>query len=328
MYVVAVAGGLGNLGRLITDALFENGKHEVYVISRKVPEDFPTRISPLTGKEYLPIIQTNYGSESEMARLLEKHNIHTVICTLAIGFQAACDSQIALVRASEQASTVKRFIPSEFNLDYDLGDDVLPFPDKWFHNVARRELEKSSLEFTYIYPGMFMDYFGMPHVSTHLRELYIVIDPTNGVAYVPGDGEAKLAMSYAMDVVKYTALALDLEKWPRVMTTASCAMTLNQIVALTEKNLGRKLKLTYQQIPALLKHDSKTLPGNIVVTDKFPGGLEKIMALTADLEASIGLGAYDFDKLPEHLNLVDHFVGKTEPPKKIEDVLEMAWKGR
>uniref|UniRef100_A0A0C4DJJ7 NmrA-like domain-containing protein n=1 Tax=Fusarium oxysporum (strain Fo5176) TaxID=660025 RepID=A0A0C4DJJ7_FUSOF len=191
-----------------------------------------------------------------------------------------------------------------------------------------RELEKSSLEFTYIYPGMFMDYFGMPHVSTHLRELYIVIDPTNGVAYVPGDGEAKLAMSYAKDVVKYTALALDLEKWPRVMTTASCAMTLNQIVALTEKNLGRKLKVTYQQIPALLKHDSKTLPGNIVVTDKYPGGLEKIMALTADLECSIGLGAYDFDKLSEHLNLVDHFVGKTEPPKKIEDVLEMAWKGR
>lgn len=52
----------------------------------QVPEDFLTRISPLTGKEYLPIIQTNYGSESEMARLLEKHNIHTVICTLAIGF--------------------------------------------------------------------------------------------------------------------------------------------------------------------------------------------------------------------------------------------------
>ncbi|KAH6999302.1 NmrA-like family protein [Ilyonectria destructans] len=318
MSVVAVAGGLGNLGRLITEALFENGKHEVYVISRRVSFSL----------EYFPIIHTDYSSESEMARLLEKHNIHTVICTLAIGFQAASDSQMALVRASEQASTVKRFIPSEFNLDYDLGDDVLPFPDKLFHNVARRELEKSSLEFTYIYPGMFMDYFGMPHVSTHLRELYIVIDPANGVAYVPGNGEAKLAMSYAKDVVKYTALALDLEKWPRVMTTASCTMTLNEIVALTEKNLGRKLKVTYQQIPALLKHDSKTLPGNVAVAENFPGGLEKITALTADLEASIGLGAYDFDKLPEHLNLVDHFAGKTEPPKKIEDILEMAWKGR
>ena len=36
MVVVAVAGGLGDLGQLITNALLETGKHEVYVMSRKV----------------------------------------------------------------------------------------------------------------------------------------------------------------------------------------------------------------------------------------------------------------------------------------------------
>lgn len=36
MVVVAVAGGLGDLGRLITQALVVTGKHEVYVLSRKV----------------------------------------------------------------------------------------------------------------------------------------------------------------------------------------------------------------------------------------------------------------------------------------------------
>jgi len=36
MAVVAVAGGMGDLGRPITDALFENGKYEVHVMSRKV----------------------------------------------------------------------------------------------------------------------------------------------------------------------------------------------------------------------------------------------------------------------------------------------------
>jgi uncharacterized protein YbjT (DUF2867 family) len=36
MTVIAVAGGLGDLGRLITDALLETGKYEVYVLSRKV----------------------------------------------------------------------------------------------------------------------------------------------------------------------------------------------------------------------------------------------------------------------------------------------------
>jgi hypothetical protein len=40
MTVVAVAGGLGDLSRLITDALFETGKYEVYIMSRKVIKTF------------------------------------------------------------------------------------------------------------------------------------------------------------------------------------------------------------------------------------------------------------------------------------------------
>lgn len=71
-----------------------------------------------------------------------------------------------------------------------------------------------------------------------------------------------------------------------------------------------------------------TLPGNLSVAEQFPGGVDQITELTADLEASIALGAYDFDKLPSHLNLVDHFAGKIKPPMKVEDILEMAWKGR
>lgn len=36
MVVVVVAGGLGDLGRLIVDALLRTGKHEVYSLTRKV----------------------------------------------------------------------------------------------------------------------------------------------------------------------------------------------------------------------------------------------------------------------------------------------------
>ena len=40
MAVVVVAGGLGDLGRPITDALFESGKYEVYIMSRKARKPF------------------------------------------------------------------------------------------------------------------------------------------------------------------------------------------------------------------------------------------------------------------------------------------------
>lgn len=320
------------LERYVSQSFLVNEQLKLFPIhvtySVQMPKDFAARTSPLTGKSYLPLIQSDYNSETEVAELLVKHNIHTVICTFALDFQAASDSQITLIRAAEQASSVKRFIPSEFNVDYDLGDDVLPYQDKKYHAVGRRELEKTSLEFSYIYPGMFMDYFGMPNITTHLRELFLVIDPTNGVAYVPGDGNAKMAMSFTKDVAQYVALAMELDKWPQVMTTVSSMMTLNEIVALTEKNLGRKLKVTHQSVSSLLNHECMTLPGNLSVAEQFPGGVDQITELTADLEASIALGAYDFDKLPSHLNLVDHFAGKIKPPMKVEDILEMAWKGR
>jgi NAD dependent epimerase/dehydratase family enzyme len=39
MTSVVIAGGRGDLGRLITDAVIETGKHEVYVMTRKVSLD-------------------------------------------------------------------------------------------------------------------------------------------------------------------------------------------------------------------------------------------------------------------------------------------------
>lgn len=41
MSVVAVAGGLGDMGNLITEALIDTGKHEVYVMTRKAGRRAP-----------------------------------------------------------------------------------------------------------------------------------------------------------------------------------------------------------------------------------------------------------------------------------------------
>lgn len=38
MVKVAIAGGSGGLGRVITEAIIATGKHEVFVISRSVSE--------------------------------------------------------------------------------------------------------------------------------------------------------------------------------------------------------------------------------------------------------------------------------------------------
>ncbi|KAJ9149910.1 NAD(P)-binding domain protein [Pleurostoma richardsiae] len=325
MVAVAVAGGLGDMGRLIVEELLKRRKYEVYVLSRRAPAQQTTRISPLSGKEYSPLIQADYTSEDHLVGTLSEYNINTVICAMALDFESAADAQVNLIRAADRAPSVKRFIPSEFNVDYDLGDDVLPYPEKKYHTVGRRELEKTSLEFTYIYNGMFMDYYAMPNVETNLRPLYNVVDASNGVAAIPGDGNTLVALSFTRDVARYTSFLLELEQWPAVATIVGSQITLRQLVSLVEKSLGQALEVAYDPIEKLKKHDATILPSNEPFLGQFPGGRDQVKALLADLGAAMALGAYDFSSLDNSLDVVKYFAGKTEPPLEVEELLKNAW---
>ncbi|KAK4182662.1 hypothetical protein QBC35DRAFT_518708 [Podospora australis] len=304
MSVVAVAGGLGDLGRLITDALFATGKYEVYIMSRK------SLIEELTAK-----------------------HVKVVICAFIMDCDSASDAQLRLIRAAERSASVKRFVPSEFNVEYDVGDDVLPYPEKKYHILARRELAKTtSLEYAYVYPGMFMDYFGLPKVPSTLRPLCFFVDPEAGEAVLPGDGEARMSMTFTTDAARYLALALELDEWPAnyILSTVASTVSLNELVSLIEKSLGRKLRVRYQPVENLLKHESIDLPTNLEIAkqypERFPGGLDQFRALIADLEAGIALGAYDLGNLSDgHVDLVKAFEGKVPPPRRIEEVIEEAW---
>lgn len=265
-----------------------------------------------------------------MVQQLTERRVSVIICTFIMDCDSASDAQLRLIRAADKCACVKRFIPSEFNVEYDVGDDVLPYPEKKFHLAARRELEKTStFEYAYIYPGMFMDYFGLPKVESSLRPLCFFVDPEKGLAVLPDDGEAKMSMTFTTDAARYIALALDLETWPRILTTVVSTVSLNELVRLVEKSLGRKLQVLYQPLEKLLKHDAIDLPTNLQIAkeypERFPGGLGQLRGLIADLEAGVALGAYDLSKMTGHLDLANVFEGAAAAPRTIEDLVEEAW---
>lgn len=289
------------------------------------------KISPLSGKPYNPFIVSDYSSEETLARQLAEKQVQVVICTFIMDSDAVAESQSRLISAADKCPCVRRFIPSEYNVEYDVGDDVLPYPEKRYHVAARKALEKTTtLEYTYIYPGMFMDYFGMPRVASSLRPLCFFVDPSRGQAVLPGDGEAKMSMTFTTDAARYIALALDLQEWPRVMTTAASTITLNELVRLIEKSTRKKLQVRYQPVDALLKHQVIDLPTNIEIArdypDRFPLGMGQLRGLIAGLEAGVALGAFDFDRTPGHFNLAKEFEGITSLPRTIEQLIEEAWK--
>lgn len=269
--------------------------------------------------------------------LLTNHKITTIISTFIMDSPAVSTSQLNLIRAAEASPTVTRFLPSEFNVEYNQPDTILPYPEKQYHLAARAELARTTtLEYAYIYTGMFMDYFCMPRIQTALRPLYFFFDAdmeNGGVAMLPGDGEGKMSMTFTEDAARYIAWALDLEMWKRgqVMTTAVETVSLNGLVAMVERASGEKLEVRYQSVEGLLKREPVVdLRANVQVakqfTDRFPGGLEQVRALVADLEASVALGAYDFGRLEGgYVDLVKVFEGREPRPKTMQELLSEAW---
>lgn len=50
-----------------------------------------------------------------MARVLERHNIHTIISAIGLVSDETSQSQLNLIEAAEKSESTKRFIPSEYS---------------------------------------------------------------------------------------------------------------------------------------------------------------------------------------------------------------------
>ncbi|EXJ57236.1 hypothetical protein A1O7_07583 [Cladophialophora yegresii CBS 114405] len=105
MVTVAVAGGTGNLGRTIVDALKESPNHKVVVLTRKGSK----------GPEMdVPVFAVDYSDVESVAHLLETNDVHTVISALSIRGPTEGASEISLVKAAAKAKATRRFIASEY----------------------------------------------------------------------------------------------------------------------------------------------------------------------------------------------------------------------
>jgi nucleoside-diphosphate-sugar epimerase len=84
-----------------------------------------------------------------------------------------------------------------------------------------------------------MDYWGMPHVQTHLQPFTFGIDISSGTAAIPGDGNNVICMTYTYDLATYLVKALDLDEWPEFTIIVGDEVTYNQILAMAEEFTGK-----------------------------------------------------------------------------------------
>ncbi|KAL7956542.1 hypothetical protein V8C34DRAFT_315543 [Trichoderma compactum] len=179
MSVVAVAGGTGNVGRTIVETLAQSSKHKVIVLARKaqaVLEDVST-------------FAVNYTDVDATAKLLKQHNVGAVISAIQVTDDTSSAAEIGLIKAAEQSSTVSRFIAS--------GWRSLPSeasPTAAFSRASENALRNTVLERTRFSVGLFLDYYGMPAIKTHLPPMSFAVDMNSKKAALPGTGNEPCAL--------------------------------------------------------------------------------------------------------------------------------------
>jgi NAD(P)-dependent dehydrogenase (short-subunit alcohol dehydrogenase family) len=123
MVVVAIAGGSGNLGRALVDALKAKGGSKVVILARKVSPrlygltELIKQENPDKEKEIgVPIVAVDYSSVENVVNVLESHKIDTLISS--VDSNAGPEPELVLIQAAEKSTVTKRYIPCLWGIEY------------------------------------------------------------------------------------------------------------------------------------------------------------------------------------------------------------------
>ncbi|EXL40687.1 hypothetical protein FOCG_16839 [Fusarium oxysporum f. sp. radicis-lycopersici 26381] len=300
---VAVAGGSSGLGRTMVDALEAAKTHDYIILSRKA-----------TGPETRAV---DYSDVNSLTSLLESEQVGTVISMLPIDNDESGQAQLNLIAAAERSTCTKRFLPSEFGMVY-TKDNITHVPSYQWKLKAVDALEKTNLEFSLVSIGLFLDYWAVPRIPTHIRAANIIIDPENNAAVIPGDGNTPVVFTHSTDAAKFTVALLDLPDWKRRYAIITNRMTLNEAVRLAEEVKGVKFDVKYFSVEQMKRGENDLTPSmKKALPEEMHGGMETMLALSG-----IGMATGSND-----IQGIDDLVVKFPDVKPItvRDVWE-AWK--
>ncbi|KAH7120008.1 hypothetical protein B0J11DRAFT_73474 [Dendryphion nanum] len=306
--VVAVAGGTGNLGRAIVEALVASKKFQVFILGREANEAKSAEIGA-------KILATDYSSVESVTKVLEDNKIDTVISTL--GSFAGPDPEHTLIKASDASSVTKRYIPSTWGISYTpetisifkLGAAKLSF----FSLLA-----STSLQHTSVVTGYFLDYWCIPKVPSYLRPVTLVIDIPNRTAAIPGSGNVPVVFTHSFDIAKFIPRLLAEKEWEAESFIVGDRLTLNEFLALAEEVTGEKFSTTHDSVEKLEQGQLTELPGHKEMYAAFPK--EMLQGLLAAFGLLFEKGQFEF----KGARTLNEKFGDVKV-RGVKEVLEKAW---
>ncbi|KAG6995843.1 hypothetical protein G7Y79_00041g077950 [Physcia stellaris] len=318
MVRIAIAGGTGGLGRTLVEELMQGSEHEVFILSRKTTLPFEISAN-------INLLNPSYNSVDSLEKLLKANEIHTLISVLSPPAPEVHQIELNLIRAAAKSGTVKRFVPSEWGVDYSHDDEHLPLPAPWkaLKREAIAELKKHpNLEYTSVYNGFFMDYFGVPHAPSHMLPEIPFIDIQAGKAAIPGTGdENKVALTYTKDVAKFVRRAVEsTEPWPEKSVIVGDSVTLNEILQAAEKARGIKFEVVHDSLEDLRAGRITEIPAYVPIYKVLPKDF--FLEMMAAFAVAMVTGVFD---------LGDDTLNKQYPevkPVKTDEFITKYWAGK
>ncbi|KAJ5225418.1 hypothetical protein N7468_006643 [Penicillium chermesinum] len=329
MPVIAVAGGTGGVGKTIVERLVSEPKHQVIVLSRQVRQDRFERakylqiakknvqgsIQGLSSSRFQRV-QIDYNDIPSMARVLEDVHVDTIVSAIGLVSDETSQAQLNLIEAAEKSRTTKRFIPSEFS--FIQTEELLHIDPsiKYWLDAANR-LKSSSLQFTRVVPGFFMDYWGMPNIQSNLQPYSFGINIAKHSAAIPGNGDDVICTTYSYDMANYLVKLLDLDEWPEFSVIVGDEVTYNQILKMAEEFTGTKFEVTYDSVDQV-NAGNVTIPPNPPGTKYSEEEMREVTALVSRLTVN---GVFE---LPKENRLNELF--PDIHPITMKELLERSWK--
>jgi uncharacterized protein YbjT (DUF2867 family) len=227
--IVLVAGATGMLGAKIVSALLDKGNIDVRAMVRSLNEsneENRQKIDAMKSKG-ATIIE---GDVMQPKSLLPACAGVDVVVSAIGNNEVTVPGQKNLIDAAKQQG-VKRFIPSDYSVDYrklDYGDN---------HNLDMRKevfeyLQQSGLEYTLVLNGMFTEYL------TYMP----MFDLKNQTFQYWGDGETPMDLTTTDDTAKYVAEAVSAPGLANTaLEVAGDTLTPKQLKATYEAATGTKL---------------------------------------------------------------------------------------
>ncbi|EGY18658.1 uncharacterized protein VDAG_09184 [Verticillium dahliae VdLs.17] len=311
MPVVAVAGGTGKLGRAIVDALNATKQSTVLVLARESSE--------LKEKEIgSKIVAVDYGN---VANITEALNIHKVDVLISTVFSVQTnDAELALIEAADRASGKIRFITSSWGIPYtkSMGTRFGPAAHK---AEAVAALEKTSLVFSSVHPGYFLDYFCMPKVKSYMDPVTTFIDIQNNIAAIPGSGDTPVVFTHTWDVAKFVAEYVNqpASEWEKDVFIIGDKITMNEFVAIAEEAKGVKFEIFHDSLDKLNKGEVTELPSHPAMYPYFPKTM--LQSLFAAFGVFFDNGDFDFNPSKSLHDVFPHTKART-----VKEVVNAAWK--